>query len=140
MNTVTQYLIGNLSQTGWSHSRKKIREKYLPEDFDLTEAKVQSAIKRLTGVSTADLEKAESLCAVFMEVLDFSLWDVAQRGDKVVKQSLAPARISGGNQGTASLIPGGKSAADAVAAMTGGNPQPYSLESYAALNCLYCYM
>ena len=75
-----------------------------------------------------------------MEVADFSLWEVAKRGEASVRDSMAPARFSGGNQGSAMTMPGGKPAADAVAVLTGGNPQPYSLESYASLNCLYCYM
>ncbi|KAF8472725.1 hypothetical protein BDZ91DRAFT_760204 [Kalaharituber pfeilii] len=140
MNAITNYLIGDLTHTNWPHSRKKNREKYLPEDFDHTETKVQSAKKKLTPVSMAELERAEILCSVFWDIMDFSLWEVAKRADEGVKESMAPARISGGNQGSASKMPGGKVAAAAIAAMTGGNPQPYSLESYAALNCLYCYM
>lgn len=140
MNAVASYLIGELSRTGWSQQRKDFRDKFLPEDFDHTEPKVESAIQKLRQVSTSTLERAEAVCSVFMDMLDCSLWEVVQRADDIVKESMTPARTSGGNQGSASKMLGGKTAADAVAMLTGGNPQPYSLESYAALNCLYCYM
>lgn len=139
-NAVSSYLIGDLSKTGWSQSRKDIREKYFPEDFDTSEANIEQAIQKLKPVSNTALEKAETVCAVFNEVMEFSLWEVVQRANEAVRESMAPARTSGGNQGSASKMAGGKTAADAVAQLTGGNPQPYSLESYAALNCLYCYM
>ena len=139
LNTISQYLIGDLSSTGWPAARKKNREKFLPEDFDFTDSTVTSAVKKLTPVSAHDLQRAETVCTVFFDVMDFSLWEVAKRKEECVRTSLNPMRATLGGQGMAATLAGGKEA-DAVAALTGGNPQPYCLESYAALNCLYCYM
>lgn len=137
LNAISNYLLGDLAaMSGWHKSRIRARDDCLPEDFDFEDAKIALARKKITPVSVKELEKAERVCIVFQEVTDVSLWEVSKRSEESVKSSLAPARLSGGNPGEGMS----SSAAGAIAALSGGNPAPYSLESYAALNCLYCYM
>lgn len=140
---VTNYLIGDISRIhhGANQSRNDaIRRESLPDDFDLEDAKLKYLRESLEPVNVKDLEKAEPVCRVFKQQTKVSIWEVVKRANQMVKDSISPAKLSTGATGTSRKEQREAEREREVAMLTGGNPQPYSLESYAVLNCLLCFM
>lgn len=118
LSAVTAYLIGPLPRP----RNEIVRREALPDDFDFDDAKVRSCRDSLEPVTIDELDNAEPVCKVWKQETGISLWEVVKRVDAMVKDNITPARVK----------VEGKSES--------GNPAPYSLESYAALNCLLCFM
>lgn len=129
LSAVTSYLIGPNPR---SESK---RQAALPDDFDFEDPKVNACREALESVSTDDLNHAELVCGVWKQETGISLWEVVKRVDVMVKDNISATRIK---------VEGGKAPECGEAAKEAkeatGNPAPYSLESYAALNCLLCFM
>lgn len=133
LSAVTHYLIGPNPR-----SESKRRDA-LPDDFDFEDSKVNACRDALEPVPNEDLDRAEPVCKVWKEETGISMWEVVKRVDLMVKDNISPARVK--------VEPGkwpeayGDAAKEAKEAREAtGNPAPYSLESYAALNCLRCFM
>ena len=140
LEAVIQYLIGDISQIhgGNDPSGSSIRraKDALPENFNLHDPKIISALQDVQAVDPLELELAERVCHIWKATTKMSLWEVVKKTSRAIKNSLSPAKHTASN-GAAGA--GGKCDIE-VAALTGGNPWPYSLDSYASLNCLICYM
>lgn len=129
---MTHYLIANKVRN------ESVRRESLPEDFDPDDPKVKACRESLEPVTQEELGRAEMACRVFKQQTKISMWEVVKRADQMVKDSIGPARLTTGNT-TGGKDKGGEREKE-VKELTGGNPLPYSLESYAALNCLLCFM
>lgn len=140
LDAVIQYLIGDISQIhgGNDPSGSSIRRaKYaLPENFNLQDPKINAALQDVQAVDPRELELAERVCHIWKATTKMSLWEVVKKTSRAIKNSLSPAKHTASN---AAAGPSEKCDIE-VAALTGGNPWPYSLDSYASLNCLICYM
>lgn len=130
LSAVTNYLIGP------SPRSESKRRDALPDDFDFEDLKVNACREALESVSFEDLDRAEPVCKVWKEETGISLWEVVKRVDEMVKDNISATRIK--IEGGKAPEEYGEAAREAKEAT--GNPAPYSLESYAALNCLLCFM
>lgn len=113
------YLVGDTPRNE-AHRRAA-----LPDDFDADDAKVRTLRDALPPCTPDELDRAEPVCKAWKQETGISLWEVVKRADVTAKD------------GTRFKLEGsGKAAVEGST----GNPAPYSLESYAALNCLLCFM
>lgn len=129
LSAVTSYLIGP------NPSSESKRQAALPDDFDFEDPKVNACREALESVSVEDLDRAESVCKVWKEETGVSLWEVVKRVDVMVKDNISATRIKVEGKAPDECDEAAREAKEAT-----GNPAPYSLESYAALNCLLCFM
>jgi hypothetical protein len=137
LDAVIQYLIGDINAMGTDpEGALARRQATLPKDFDLKDPKVIAAKEKATLVEKSELEKAEIVCRVFKETTGISIWEVVKKMSSVVKDSMSPIKQT---TSAATAAPNHRGDKD-IALMTGGNPWPYSLDSYASLNCMVCYM
>jgi hypothetical protein len=137
LDAVILYLIGDISQMYADQNSALARRKStLPKDFDLTDPKVKTAQKKATSVELSELYAAETVCRVFKEMTGISVWEVAKKLSSVVKDSLSPTKQM--TTGASAVL--NETGDKEVALLTGGNPWPYSLDSYASLCCVVCYM
>ena len=135
---VTQYLIGNLrslAETGDYREIKARRKAALPDDFDLEDPRIIAAQRNSKEVPLADLVAAERVCRVFMETTKISIWEVIKETCDAVKNSLSPTKHTATS---ASALY--EQREREVAAISGGNSWPYSLDSYHELSCVMCFM
>lgn len=141
-DAIIGYLVGDI--TGINHGISKrseaLRATALPKDFDREDVKIKALRERLGTVTMEELEKAESVCRVFKLQTKISMWDVVKRVAPAIRDCLSSAKVSNGGGGAFAKDTDDGSKEKEIAAQTGGNPIPYSLESYATLNCLLCYM
>ena len=138
LNAIVQYLVGDISQMHGGADpagRDARRNKALPDDFEIDDSKVRAALQNLKPAIASQLSQAEHVCRVFKEMTKISLWEVVKRISRTIKNnaSMSPTKIPG-------IVGPGDKTGKEIASMTGGNPWPYSLDSYASLNCLVCYM
>ncbi|RPA92541.1 hypothetical protein L873DRAFT_183359 [Choiromyces venosus 120613-1] len=141
-DAIVGYLVGDITgiNNGISQTRSEsLRISALPNDFDLEDVKIKALRERLGTVTMEELEKAESVCRIFKQQTKISLWDVVKRVAPGVKDCLSSVKVTNGGGVFAKDTEEGTNERE-IAAQTGGNPIPYSLESYATLNCLLCYM
>jgi hypothetical protein len=137
LDAVIQYLIGDINSMSTDpEAALTRRQAALPKDFDLTDPKVIAAKGKATLVKRSELEKAEIVCSLFKEATGISIWEVVKKMSSVVKDSMSPIKQTTSGATAAPNHRGDKD----IALMTGGNPWPYSLDSYASLNCMVCYM
>ncbi|KAG0644669.1 hypothetical protein HOY80DRAFT_996830 [Tuber brumale] len=142
-DAIVGYLVGDITgiNNGISKPRSEaLRAGALPNDFDREDAKIKAIRERLGTVTMGELEKAESVCRIFKQQTKISMWDVVKRVAPAVKDCLSSAKVTNGVGGAFAKDTDDGSKEREIAAQTGGNPIPYSLESYATLNCLLCYM
>lgn len=138
VNAMTHYLIGDIRQLDGDpvllHER---REHALPDHFELQDSKILTARTRLVQpVSADELKVAEAVCYVFKQTTNVSAWEVIRKVSQPVKNSMSPTKhTASGTSASAN-----EKCDQEVALLTGGNPWPYSLDSYAHLYCLVCFM
>lgn len=142
---VTRYLTGDISRMNGSGSRarlEKARRAALPADFDLENPKWILFNQNREKISDQELERCEAVCAAFKEVTDISIWEVVKIKNPKVKDFISPIRLTTGNgsQPSSSQSSGAREAEIPLTESSRGNIINYSLESYASLNCLICFM
>jgi len=140
-DAIIGYLVGDITgiNNGIPKRTEALRASALPKDFDREDVKIKTLRERLGTVTMEELERAESVCRVFRQQTKISMWDVVKRVAPVIRDCLSSAKVSNGGGAFAKDTDDGSKEKE-IAAQTGGNPIPYSLESYATLNCLLCYM
>lgn len=137
VNAMTHYLIGDIRQLSGDYAvNLERREGALPDHFELQDAKILAARTRLVEpVNANELKAAEAVCQVFKQTTKVSAWEVIRKVSQPVKNSMSPTKHTTGTCASAT-----EKGDKEVATLTGGNPWPYSLDSYAHLYCLVCFM
>jgi hypothetical protein len=138
-DAVTRYLIGDISKIHGGADNvtaQKTREGALSSDFELGSIKKTNMLNKTAEVSVAELERAEYICALFKSVTKVSLWEVIKKTSSAVKDNLLPTK----HTATSSSAANNEEKHREVARLTGGNPLPYTLDTYTNLYCLICHM
>jgi len=138
IHAMTHYLTGDIQQLGGDYQENDLhRARALPDHFEPQDIKIMVARTRLAWpVGAEELKAAETVCRIFKQTTAVSAWEVIRKVSQPVKNSMFPTKYT--TTGASALV--GKKGDNQIETHIGGNPWPYSLDSYAHLYCLVCFM